>query len=58
MKIIKCARLTQEDQNMINGVLELLDDYIKADIDETYSDVKELAKDAKNALLFFYNDCD
>ena len=58
MKIIKCARLTQEDENMINGVLELLDDYIKADIDETYSDVKELAKDAKNALLFFYNDCD
>lgn len=58
MKIIKCARLTQEDENMINGVLELLDDYIKADIDETYSDVKELAKNAKNALLFFYNDCD
>lgn len=58
MKIIKCARLTQEDENMINGVLELLDDYIKADIDETYSDIKELAKNAKNALLFFYNDCD
>ena len=58
MKIIKCARLTQEDENMINGVLELLDDYIKADIDETYDDVKELARNAKNALLFFYNDCD
>ncbi len=58
MKIIKNVKFSKEEENMIDRVLELLDNYMKADIDEVYDDVKELAYSAKISLLNFYDSID
>lgn len=55
MKTIKNVKFSKEETDMIDRVLELLDDYMKADIDEAYDDVKELAYSAKISLLNFYD---
>lgn len=55
MKIIKNVKFSKEETDLIDHVLELLDDYMKADIDEVYDDVKELAHTAKISLLDFYD---
>lgn len=55
MKLIKNVKFSKEETDMIDHVLEMLDDYMKADIDEVYDDVKELAYSAKISLLNFYD---
>ena len=54
MKIIKSVELTEEENNLIEEVLNLLDNYGEADIDCKYKQEQELAYKAHEALMDFW----